>query len=159
MELALLVAVAVLVVGVIGSVLPVVPGALLSMLGVVGYWWYSGFQEPNSLLVVAIVVVCLLTFSADLLASAVSAKASGASLQTAALAGAAGFALLFVFGPLGVIIGVAGTVFALEFYRTADADQAARSALYTTAGMLASTVVQLLVTISVLAAFVLAVVL
>ncbi len=47
--------------------------------------------------------------------------AGGASNWTAALAGVVALVLYVVTGPLGILLGVAGTVFVVEFYRQEDA--------------------------------------
>lgn len=151
----LLVAVALLVAGVVGTVVPGVPGALFSIGGVLFYWWRTG--DPGAVALAGLLAVGVLTLLVDYLAGAVAAKASGASWGTTALAGAVGLALLFVLGPLGVIVGVAGTVFAAELYRHGEAERGARTALYTTVGMLGSAVVQALLLVSMLAAFLLVV--
>jgi hypothetical protein len=51
-----------------------------------------------------------------------------------------------VAGPLGLFLGVAGTVFAFDYYESRDLEGSARIALYTTVGMLASAVAQALLT-------------
>ena len=148
-----LVALSLLVLGVVGSVVPLLPGPLLSLAGVLCYWWQSGYAEPGPLLLVALVVVGVVAFLADYLSGAVSAAAGGGSLVTSALAGVVGVVLLLTgTGPLGFVVGVIGTVFAAEFYRNRDPKESARTAAYTAVGMLASTVVQLLVTLSMLVA-------
>ena len=91
----------------------------------------------------------------DWFGGAVAARVGGASMATTALAGGVGLVLLFVAGPLGVLLGVAGTVFALEYYRNRDAPASGRTALYATVGMLGSALVQVLLTGSMLVAFVL----
>ena len=65
-----------------------------------------------------------------------------------------GLVLFFVTGPLGIIFGVAATVFVVEFYRQEDARQSLKAALVTTAGMLASGVAQAALTGSILLAMV-----
>lgn len=159
MELALALAVALLSLGVVGSVVPLVPGALVSLVGVYGYWWSTGYAEPGPAFLVGVTVLAVAGVVADLLAGAVAARVGGASTRTAALAAVASLVLLVFLGPLGILVGVAGTVFAAEYHRTDDADVALRSSLYTTVGMLASTVVQLGITVAILLAFVVAVLL
>ena len=78
----------------------------------------------------------------------------GASTATAVLAGVVGLLLFFLTGPLGIVLGVALTVFIVEFYRQDDARKGAKAALVTTAGMLASGVVQAVLTGSILVAIV-----
>ena len=139
-----------LVGGVIGSLVPSVPGALLSLAGVLTYWYASG--QPGVWLLAALVLVGVLTWVVDFAGGAIAARAGGASNTTAVLAGIVGLLLFFLTGPLGIIVGVAATVFLVEFYRQNDARKGLKAALVTTVGMLASSVVQALLTGSILVA-------
>ena len=139
-----------LVGGVIGSLVPQVPGALLSLAGVYTYWYATG--EPGLGLLVTLTLVGVLTWVVDFAGGAIAARAGGASNAAALLAGVVGVVLFFLTGPLVMILGVAATVFAVEFYRQQDARKGAKAALVTTAGMLASSVAQALLTGSILLA-------
>jgi uncharacterized protein YqgC (DUF456 family) len=158
-ELLTLAAVVLLVLGVVGSVVPLLPGPLLSLAGVYCYWWASEYTESGLLLLVALTLVGLLALVANYLAGAVSARAGGASLGTSVLAALSGIVLFFVAGPLGIIVGVVVAVFAVEFYRHRDPERSAKTAIYTAIGMLASTVVQFLLTMTMLVVLVLVILL
>jgi uncharacterized protein YqgC (DUF456 family) len=158
MESLVWVAVALVAAGVIGSVLPLVPGGLLSVAGVLVYWWSTGYTEPSVLLVAALVVVGLLATLVDYADGAIAARAGGASLVTTAAAVLVGLVLLFVAGPIGFLVGLAATVFAVEFAQHADAETGLRVALYATVGVLASTAVQVLLTGSILVVMILVVI-
>ncbi|MBX0294465.1 DUF456 domain-containing protein [Haloarcula nitratireducens] len=138
---------ALLVGGVVGSLVPQVPGALLSLAGVYVYWYAVGLPL---VVLVGLTLVGVLTWIVDFFGGAVAARVGGASTTTAVVAGIVGLLLFFVTGPVGLILGVAATVFAVEFWRQQDAKQGLRAALVTTAGMLASSVVQALLTGSML---------
>lgn len=147
----LLVALALLVAGVVGSAVPSLPGPLLSMAGVAVHWLFGdGLGTPAA---VGLLAVGLFAVVADLLADAASARVGGASWGTTALAGVVGLALLFVTGPIGTVAGVVATVFALEYWRTEDHAHAARAAATTSLGILASAVVQVALTLSMLVGF------
>lgn len=156
-DLALAAAVALLVAGVVASVVPVVPGGLLALAGVWGYWWATGWGHPGAWFVAAATLVALTAVVVDLSAAAVSAKAGGASTTTAVLAAAVGAVLFVVASPVGGLLGVLGTVFLVEVYRGASVRAGGRTALVTVVGLLASNVVQALLTGSVLAGFLLVV--
>ena len=141
---------ALLVGGVIGSITPQVPGAPVSLAGVYLYWVASGMTEPGAVLLALLTLVGLLTWAVDIAGGAVAARVGGASNWTAALASVVALVLFFLTGPLGILLGVAGTVFVVEFYRQEDARGGLKAALVTTAGMLASGVVQALLTASIL---------
>ncbi|MFC4357073.1 DUF456 domain-containing protein [Halobium salinum] len=154
-DLLVLVAFALLVLGVVGSVVPGLPGALASLAGVGLYWYTRGFADPSLPVLVVLLAVGLAAAVVEFAGGAVAARAGGASTRTTVLATLVGLVLALVTGPVGLVAGVAGTVFAVEFARNDDADASARTALYATVGVLASTAVQALLTLSMLGAMVL----
>jgi len=140
-----------LIAGVVGSLIPQVPGAPFSLGGVLVYWWGTGFSEPGTLLLLVLVGVCVLTFVIDFAGGVIAARVGGASTTTAVLAGLVGFVLFIVSGgPLGMILGMVLTVFVAEYYRQNDARAGAKAALVTTLGVLSSAVMQAVLTGSVL---------
>jgi len=147
-----IVAFALLVAGVVASFVPLVPGGALSTLGI-GYHW-AATGEPGPLALLGFVALGGLTVAVDLLGGAISARVGGASTRTTAVAAVAAVALLSVLGPFGAILGVVGSVFALEYRRHGDVRRGARTATVTAVGMLASTAMQAVLTLSMLVGFV-----
>lgn len=156
-DLWLVVAVVLLVAGVVGSVVPGVPGALVSLFGIYLYWWSTGFGDPGVLFVAIATLVGLLALALSYLGGAISAKVGGASTSTVVAAAVVGLVLLLVTGPIFGLLGVVLTVFVIEVYRGAEMEAGARTAVVTAVGMLASTVVEVLLTGSILVAFLLVV--
>lgn len=154
-DLLTVLAVGLLVAGVVGSVVPLVPGPLVSLSGVYVYWYSTGYADPGLLVLAGFTLVGLFAIAVDLLAGAVGARAGGASTLGSAVAGVVGLVLFFVAGPLGIVVGVAGSVFAVEFYRGGSAAESGKAALYATLGVLGSAVVQVLITAAMLVAFLL----
>ncbi|MFB6227411.1 MAG: DUF456 domain-containing protein [Halobacteriales archaeon] len=148
------VAVALLIAGVVGCVVPIVPGAPLSLAGVYLYWWGTGFTEPGVALLAALTLLGLLATVADVGAEVVSARVGGASMTTSVVAGAVGIVLFVVVTPIGALLGVVATVFVLEYRRHRDATQGAKAAGAVVLGILGSVVVQVILTASMLVAFV-----
>ena len=139
-----------LVGGVVGSLVPVLPGALLSLGGVLLYWWTTG--EPGTLLLVVLLAVGVGAVLVDWLGGVVAAHASGSTTAVSAIAGIVGFALSLVAGPLGLVVGIAGSVFVVTYARERSARQSLRRAVFTTLGVLASAVIQALLAASILVA-------
>ncbi|WP_247001314.1 DUF456 domain-containing protein [Halosolutus gelatinilyticus] len=156
-ETVAILAIALLVAGVVGTIVPLVPGGLLSLSGLYLYWWHSGFAEPGLLTLAVLTSLGVLTMLVEFFGGSIAAKAGGASWGTTAAAAVVGIVLMIVTGPLGLLVGLFGTVFALEFARDRDLNRSGRSALYATAGMLASTAAQALLTITILVGFLIAV--
>jgi hypothetical protein len=155
MDLFAWLALALVALGVVGTVVPLLPGALLSLSGVFLYWWSTGYTDPSLPVLAALTLVGLVTVAVDYFGGAIAARAGGASGVTTGAAVVVGFVLLFVAGPVGFLLGIAATVFAVEFYRNEDAETSARVALYATVGVLASQAMQVLLTGSMLVVFVL----
>jgi len=147
-------AVVLLVAGVVGSAIPSVPGPLLSLAGVAAYW-LGGGTAVGTLTLVALAAVGVVAVVADWLAGTLAAKYGGASWTASILGGLVGLVLLFVVGPVGVVLGLAATVFAVEALRK-DPRHATRAAAYSTVGALGSVVVQVAIAVAMLATFAIA---
>lgn len=139
-----LVAFVLLVLGVAFSVVPVLPGPPLSLAGVLTYWWATG--EPGVVVFAALLVVGVVAVLVDWLGGAVAARASGVSTRVSLLAALVGLAGTVVLGPIGLLAGVAGTVFVATYRHEQDTTASLRAAAYATAGVLGSAVVQTLLT-------------
>ena len=135
---------------VLSAVLPGVPTGLVSLIGVGLYWWGSDFSEPGTLVLATLVGLCLLMVAADWLGGLVAAKVGGASAFTTLVAGGVGLALLFVTGPIGMILGSAAVVFVLEYRAHRDASAGATAAGAYVLGFFASAIVQALLAVTVL---------
>ncbi|MCQ4334260.1 DUF456 domain-containing protein [Natronomonas sp. F2-12] len=140
-----------LLVGIAASFVPLIPGGALSTLGVAYYWMVTG--EIGTIAFLGFVILGVFTVVFDLLESALSARIGGASIRTTIIAAIAAIGLLFVLGPLGALLGVVGAVFFLEYLRHGDVRRGGRTAAVTAIGMLASTAIQVLLTVSMLAGF------
>ena len=113
-----LLAVALLVAGVVGSVVPLVPAGPLSAAGVLVYYLLAPPSLPSLVVgwVAVFVLVGLVAFAVEHLGGALASKAGGAETTTMVFAGVASLALLFVFGPLGIVVGTAVAVLGAELY-------------------------------------------
>lgn len=152
------VAVAFLVGGVLATLIPLVPGGALSLAGLVLYWWRSGFDDPGTVAMVVLGSLAVLTLVIELFGGPAATRAGGGSWATTAAAAVVGIVLMLVTGPAGLLVGLFGTVFLLELARNGDLEHSARTALWSTVGTLASTAVQVLLTLSILLGFLVAVV-
>lgn len=155
-DVILIAAVGLLVLGVIGSVTPILPGGILSLAGIYLYWW-AGNWDPGFVFLLGVTAIGLLAVIVDYGAGALAARAGGASWQTSLLATIIGLVLLVLTGPLGMLVGLVGTVFVLEFRGSRDFRGGLRAAIYTTVGLLGSGLLQAVLTGSILVAFILSV--
>ncbi len=157
MSLYLTIAVLLLVLGVVGSLIPSVPGPLFSVVGVLLYWWSTGYSVPGNIALFLMVSTALFASVIDLVATYVGARKSGVSNKTAYAGVLAGLVLFFVTGPFGILIGVVGTIFLREYLKGKSQEEALRSSLLSGLALLASTAVKTFLTSLVLLWFLLSV--
>lgn len=131
----MLLAVALVVVGVIGTVLPALPGAPLVFLGLLVAAWADHFQKVGWFTLSVLAILTILTFVVDFMAASLGAKRVGASWM--ALAGAAvGMIVGLFFSIPGLILGPFLGAVAGEYLARRDWAQARRVGLGTWLGML-----------------------
>lgn len=142
MELFTIIATVLLIAGVIGSFVPLAPGAFISIIGVTVYWWSTGFSSPNLLIVLLMYLTALTALFFDLFAGAIGSKAGGASDKTVQMSAIAGILFFFIGGPVGTIIGITAVVFLREYLLTGESMKSSKAAIYTIVSVLGSALVQ-----------------
>ncbi len=153
MDLFAILAILLLILGVAGSLTPMVPGALLSISGLLVYSWNTGFTEPNLFVFIVLILTGLTALIFDWLAGSVAAKAGGASNRTTVAAGIVGLLAFFLAVPVGTVVGVAVTVYIREFLRTGENNQSLKAGIYSAIGVLGSSIVQFVLTALMLIVF------
>jgi uncharacterized protein len=101
MDWQIIVAILLVVIGIAGTILPMLPGVPLVFAGLLLAAWHGGFDQVGVLTMVIIGVIAAMAWAVDFFASVVTAKKAGASKY--ALWGAA----------IGAIVGMAGGIVGL----------------------------------------------
>ena len=145
--LGLTIAVIIMFIGLAGTLLPLLPGAPLIILGMVVYGLFNGFEVFTTAFWLGQIVLLILIFATDYLAGAVGVKRYGgskAAVWGSITGGVIGF---FTFGPLGVLIGpFLGAVIG-ELITNRPIDQAINAGIGTLLGFAGGTLVKLLLEI------------
>ena len=112
MDWQIMVAILLVVVGIAGTVLPMLPGVPLVFAGLLLAAWHSGFDQVSILTIVVIGVITAMAWVVDFFASIVTAKKVGASKYAlwgagiGAVLGIAGGIVGLIVGPaIGAIVG------------------------------------------------------
>lgn len=147
----------ILIVGIIASVTPI-PGGLVSLVGVLLYWWSTGYSEPSLLVFSFLVIICILTVFVDFFSGFVSAKVGGASNRSIAFSAIFGLVGLLSLGPIGMISFLSISIFALEYYRTRNSRESLKASIYSLIGIFSSAIIQALLTFSVLLSMILVII-
>lgn len=132
-----------IVIGLIGTVVPLLPGILLIWLTILVYAILSGFAAVTPLGLAIHTLIALVTGTSDLWMSLLGARTGGAS-KRAILFGIAGAVIgTFVLPLFGTIIGYALGILLGEYQKREDWEAALRAGLSGLAGWGIATVVQL----------------
>ncbi len=150
-------AIVLIVVGVVGTVLPALPGAILVFAGVALAAWIDDFARISGVTLAVLGVLTIAAWVIDYVAAVAGAKKAGASRQ--AIVGAA------IGTVAGVFTGLLGLVFMPlvgaaigEFIAQRDALRAGRVGVATWLGMLAGTVAKVAIVFLMVGIFVAALV-
>ena len=143
-----------MLVGLIGTVLPVIPGTILIFAGALLYALADRFQVVGWPTLVVLGVLTAVATTADLWASSVGAKIGGASGWSVVAGLLGGLVGLVVFSLPGAIIGAIAGVLLTEIVRVRDWRQALKAGSGWLVGWILSTVVQLGIGLIMVAVFV-----
>ena len=144
----------IMLVGLIGTVLPIIPGTILIFAGALLYALVDGFQVLGWPTLVVLGVLAAVATTADLWASSIGAKIGGASGWSVVIGMLAGLVGFVVFNLPGAIIGAILGVLLTEIVRVGDWRQALKAGSGWVVGWILSTVVQLGIGLIMVAIFV-----
>jgi uncharacterized protein YqgC (DUF456 family) len=144
-------AVVFMVIGLVGIVVPILPGTLLIWLSVLAYAIFDGFSAIDWITFSVITLIAIVTGTADLWLSLLGAKTGGAARRAMILGfigGILGFFLLGAFLPIignlfGGIIGYALGVLIGQYQKYQDWKVALKASIGGVVGWGIATVVQL----------------
>ena len=149
------VAIVMIAVGIVGTVLPAIPGVVFVFGGIVLAAWIDGFTRISAWTVGALAVLTLVGFAADYVAAALGAKRAGASKL--AILGAALGTLAGVFtGLIGLVfMPLAGAAIG-ELIAQRDLWRAGKVGIATWIGLLIGTVVKVAIVFAMVGVFIVA---
>jgi uncharacterized protein YqgC (DUF456 family) len=146
-------AIALIVVGVIGTFLPVLPGAALVFAGMLLAAWIDHFQRIGWITLTILGVLTAMVFAIDILAGFFGAKRVGAS-RLALVGATVGTLVGLFFGIVGILVGpFLGAVIG-ELIARGKLEPAARVGLGTWLGMAIGALAKIAVVLAMLGVFI-----
>ncbi|MBN2555550.1 MAG: DUF456 family protein [Anaerolineales bacterium] len=133
-----------ILIGLVGIVLPVLPDILLIWGAAMGYGWLMGWGEHAFLYLAVISVLGLAALGAEVWMSGIGARIGGASLAATLGGLLLGIIGLVFLGPAGAAGGLLLGSFLIEYYRHRDAQAAIKGMLGIGVGYGSSLVVKLI---------------
>jgi hypothetical protein len=148
-------AVGLVLTGIVGTVLPGLPGAVLVFAGLALAAWIDGFARVGLGTLAGLVALTLAAYALDFVATAVGARRFGTSWW--GVLGAVGGTLVgLFFGLVGLLVGPFLGAFAAEFMARRDVRQAGRAGLGAWLGLLLGTAGRLGLVLAMVGIFVVA---
>ncbi|AFM00402.1 hypothetical protein Desde_2016 [Desulfitobacterium dehalogenans ATCC 51507] len=139
---ALIIAILLFILGLLGTVLPILPGAILIYGGMLIYGLMTGFATLDFSFYFIQGLVFAFIFLVDYLATAAGTRRFGGSKQ-AGWGAAAGMIVGLFFGPLGILVGPFLGAVGAELLRKTEFNQAIRVGFGTLVGLLGGTIIKL----------------
>lgn len=136
-------AVAFMLVGVAGIIIPIIPGTLLVWVTAVIYAWATDFEIITWPLVVLFTLISLVTGLADIWLPLLGAQKTGASKRAMFLGVVGGIIGTFILPLIGTIIGYGLGILLGEYQKVRDLKLAWRASIGGMAGWGVATIVQL----------------
>jgi uncharacterized protein YqgC (DUF456 family) len=149
----LMATIALMLIGLIGSVLPFIPGSPLILLGAFIYAWYTDFLVVTWGTLVILLLLTVLSQILDYLASILGAKKFGASRWGMSGAFLGGIIGLFSGGILGILIGPFIGALLLELLHGQDLPASLKIGLGTLVGFLGGAIGKIIIALTMIGIF------
>lgn len=140
--------------GVIGTLVPMLPGLVLIFIAILGYAWYVDFQNFDSLFIVSMFIIVIVGQFIDYIGASVGAKKYASSRATMAGAILGAVIGLFVIGPLGIIVGPLLLVMFIELIRGTEIITAFKAGISSMIGALGGIVIRFILALVMTISFV-----
>lgn len=131
--------------GGLGSVLPVLPGQPLSFAGLWLFAWWTHYETVTPTVLVIFAILTAITMIVDFIAPALGARGYKASRAGAMGSMIGAFLGIFIFGPIGIIVGPFVGGFLGELLNAKDYKQAGHVALGSLIGFIIGSLFKLAV--------------
>lgn len=120
----------VMMLGLFGVIVPMLPGMGIIFAAVLVYGFYSGWLLYSPFFAIVCGILTVISFAVDYLSGVYGAKKYGGASKEAMIAALVGGIIgMVIFSFIGMILGSALGIFAVEYYHNKKADQSAKAAI------------------------------
>lgn len=143
-----------IILGGIGSVLPILPGPPLSFGGLWLYAWYTNYQIITPTVLLVFGILTLLTFVVDLFSPALGARGYKSSKYGVIGSMIGAFIGVFILGPIGIVVGPFAGAFIGEMIHARNYEHALKVAWGSFVGFMIGSVFKIAVILGMLGYFI-----
>ncbi len=151
--IALIIVMILLLLGIGGTILPLLPGIPLMFVSIAAYGWYEGFNIITPKYICILAALTVISLIVDYLSTVMGAKYFGSSKKGmwGALLGT--FIGLFLFPPLGLLLGPVLGAMIGEYIEIQDVEKAVKIGVGTVVGLFSGMVFKLVLAIGMFVSF------
>jgi uncharacterized protein YqgC (DUF456 family) len=149
----LVLAIIFILLGLAGTVIPLLPGIPLIFISILAYGWYEGFQVINAHFLIIMGVLTILSLLVDYLSTALGASYWGSSKKGVWGAVIGTFFGLILLPPVGLLVGPWLGASIGEYIACQDLNKAIKSGIGTVVGLFSGIFINLIMALVMLAAF------
>ncbi|NLO21687.1 MAG: DUF456 domain-containing protein [Syntrophomonadaceae bacterium] len=149
----LIVVFSLILVGIVGTMVPLVPGIPLIFISIAAYGWYEGFQQITPKYLVIIGAITVLSVIIDYLSTSLGAKYTGSSKKGIWGAFLGTFLGVIFFPPLGILLGPWLGAFIGEYIELQDVGAAIKTGFGTVLGLFSGMIFNLILALIMLISF------
>jgi uncharacterized protein len=142
-------------IGVIGTIVPLLPGVPLVFAGLALAAWVDGFEQVSGFTVAVLGFLTLMAMAIDFAASAFGTKIAGAS-RWAFFGAALGAIVGIFFGPIGLFVGPFIGAVLLEVWATQNIERSLKAGVGASVGILLGAVAKIALAFTMIGLFALA---
>lgn len=150
---ALIASVLLFITGLVGTVVPMLPGPILIFGGMLFYGIVTEFYAHDSNFFLLQFMALIILFLVDYVASAVGAKSFGGTKKTAVAAVLGTIIGLILVGPIGLVIGPFTAAVLVELLGGSTGDRALRIGFGTIIGLIGGTILKIGIELIMIGAF------
>ncbi len=147
-----------ILVGIAGTVIPLIPGIPLIFISIAAYGWYEGFQQVTPKYLVIIGALTVLSVMVDYLSTTLGAKYAGSSKKGIWGAFLGTLVGAIFFPPMGILIGPWLGAFIGEYLELQDLKAAAKTGFSTVLGLFSGIIFNLVLAFIILISFIIVII-
>lgn len=141
------------VIGIIGTILPMLPGVAMIFVVIIAYGWWEGFNVISLNYLIILGSLTLLSVLLNYLSTVLGAKFFGSTKTGLAGALLGTVAGIFIFPPVGIILGPLAGAFIGEYISNQDAKKSLRAGIGAVIGMFSGIVFQFALAVGIFISF------
>ncbi len=145
-----------IIVGILGTFVPVLPGIPLAFLAILLYGWYDGFEHISPTYLIVLGIFTIISIVVDQLSMILGMKVFKSDNRAIIGSAIGSIVGIFIWPPFGILIFCFLGAFIVEYYLYKDSTRAFRSSIGALVGFISGTLFKVILGVGFLISFIIA---